>query len=58
MSFDLVSTMASEGPGNSVALDNFAGLINVLDDFASAAGTLAEAHQHKRRKVEPLTTAK
>ena len=58
MSFDLISTMASEGSGNSVAVDNFAGLVNVLDDFASAASTLAEAHQQKRRRVEPLTTAK
>ncbi|KAF5324513.1 hypothetical protein D9611_004486 [Ephemerocybe angulata] len=57
MSFDLISTLTAEGPDMQVTLDNFAGLVNVLDDFATAAGTVTEAHQQRRRKVEPLTAA-
>lgn len=58
MSFELISTMAAEGPDMLVTLDNFAGIVNVLDDYASTAGTLTEAHQQRGRKAEPLTTTK
>ena len=50
--------MATEGPDMMVSLDNFFGLVNLLNDYASAAGSFLEAHQQQRRKVEPLTAAK
>lgn len=57
-SFDLISGMINDGPDVLVTLDNFAGLVNVLDDFASAASAATEAHRQRRRRAEPLTVAK
>ncbi|EAU88400.2 Sec7 domain-containing protein [Coprinopsis cinerea okayama7 len=58
LTFELTSNLAGEGPDADVSLDNFAGLVTILDDFASAAGALVEAHtRQSRRRVEPLTAA-
>jgi len=58
LSFDLTIGLASSGNSSSVSLDNFPGLITILDDFAAVAGFAAERHQQRGRKVEPLTSAK
>ncbi|KDR81436.1 hypothetical protein GALMADRAFT_239340 [Galerina marginata CBS 339.88] len=57
MSFDLIETLAAEGPNNAVSLDNFFGLLTILDDFASSAGMLQEQQQHKGRRAEPLSSS-
>ncbi|KAH9484177.1 hypothetical protein JR316_0003657 [Psilocybe cubensis] len=57
MSFELIETLAAEGPDNLVTPDNFSGLLTVLDDFATSASTLQEQHQHRGRRAEPLTTS-
>lgn len=56
MSFELIEALAAEGPDNSVSLDNFLGLLTVLDDFASSASTLQE-QQNKGRRAEPLSSS-
>ncbi|KAJ6500445.1 hypothetical protein C8R45DRAFT_896478 [Mycena sanguinolenta] len=56
-SFELLTSLVSEGPEQTVTIDNFNGLLILLDDFATAAGVVAEnRHQHGRRQ-EPLTSA-
>lgn len=58
-SFELIIGLAADGPFQSVTVDNFTGLVTLLDDFATAAGTITESQQkHGRRHHEPLTTAK
>jgi len=58
MSFELIEALAAEGPDNSISLDNFAGLLTVLDDFAGSASTLQEQQQHKGRRAEPLSSSR
>jgi len=58
MSFELIEALTAEGSDNSVSLDNFVGLLTVLDDFASSASTLQEQQQHKGRRAEPLSSSK
>ncbi|KAJ7261394.1 hypothetical protein B0H12DRAFT_1106609, partial [Mycena haematopus] len=56
-SFELLTSLVSDGPEQTVTMDNFNGLLNLLDDFATTAGAVAESrHQHGRRQ-EPLTSA-
>ncbi|KAF9452840.1 Sec7-like domain is implicated in guanine nucleotide exchange function [Macrolepiota fuliginosa MF-IS2] len=57
LSFDLATALASEGPDQLVSLDNFPGLVTILDDFATAAGFATERRQQRGRRVEPLTSA-
>ncbi|RDB21501.1 hypothetical protein Hypma_011417 [Hypsizygus marmoreus] len=57
MSFDLVSSIATDGSDQLVTVDNFSGLITILDEFATIAGTSTESRQQKGRRVEPLTAA-
>lgn len=47
-SFELVERLIVEGPDQCVSLDNAAGLIAVLDDFATAASFVAEAEMQQR----------
>ncbi|PPQ64019.1 hypothetical protein CVT24_009393 [Panaeolus cyanescens] len=54
LSFELINAFAAEGPDNSVTPDNFAGLLTVLDDFATAANNLQEHEQHRNRRAEPI----
>ncbi len=58
MSFDLIDGLATEGPDYSLSVDNFLGLLTILDDFATAANTLQEHHLHTRRRAEPLSSSK
>lgn len=56
--FELITSLVSDGPEQTVTIDNFNGLLNVLDDFASAAGAVAETQHRQGRRHEPLTSAK
>lgn len=56
-SFDLISNLITDGPDMLVSLDNFSGLVSLLDNFATAASALTESHQHRNRRVEPLTSS-
>ena len=38
-----------EGPESRVSIDNFSGLVSVLDDYATAASIATEAQQQGRR---------
>lgn len=58
LSFDLVSSLISDGPDQSITTDNFAGLVTLLDDFATAAGVIVESLRQKGRRVEVPTSSK
>ncbi|KZT74208.1 Sec7-domain-containing protein [Daedalea quercina L-15889] len=47
--FELISTLAGEGPEQYVTSDNFPGLVAVLDEFMTAASVAVEAQQQGRR---------
>jgi brefeldin A-resistance guanine nucleotide exchange factor 1 len=49
LSFDMVQKLATDSPEDSVTGDNFAGLIAVLDDFATAAGAAVEGQRQDKR---------
>lgn len=50
-SFELLTALVADGPEQCVSTDNFAGLVNLLDDYASAAGSAVEnAGNRDRRK--------
>ncbi|KAH9901236.1 Sec7-domain-containing protein [Cubamyces lactineus] len=48
-SFDILSSIANDGPQQLVTPDNFTGLINALDEFATVAGIAVDAQQQGRR---------
>ncbi|KAI0361936.1 Sec7-domain-containing protein [Trametes cingulata] len=48
-SFDILSGIASDGPQQLVTPDNFVGLVNALDEFATVAGIAVDAQQQGRR---------
>lgn len=52
LSFDLVTTLVSEGPEQHISPDNFPGLVQVLDDFLSTAGIAVESKQRPGRRRE------
>ncbi|KAJ6606553.1 hypothetical protein DFH09DRAFT_1242048 [Mycena vulgaris] len=56
-SFELITTLASDGPDQTVTIDNFAGLLNLLDEFATSAGVVAETQHQQGRRREPLSSA-
>lgn len=58
MSFDLIEALTTEGPDNYLSVDNFFGLLTIVDDFATAASALQEQQQHKGRRAETLSSAK
>jgi golgi-specific brefeldin A-resistance guanine nucleotide exchange factor 1 len=58
LSFELVASLCHDGPEQLVNVDNFSGLVTLLDDFATAAGLLTEGHQQQGRRSRPLTTSK
>jgi golgi-specific brefeldin A-resistance guanine nucleotide exchange factor 1 len=49
-SFDFIQRLIVEGPERCISVDNIAGLVAVLDDFASAAGIAAEVEQQHARQ--------
>ncbi|PCH38679.1 Sec7-domain-containing protein [Wolfiporia cocos MD-104 SS10] len=48
-SFELIATLTADGPEQRVTMDNYTGLIGVLDEFATAAGVAVDAQQQGRR---------
>ena len=48
-SFDLLMSLASEGPEQCVRADNIVGIVNLLDEYATAASFVAEREQRDRR---------
>ncbi|OBZ75659.1 hypothetical protein A0H81_04473 [Grifola frondosa] len=55
-SFELLTGFVSEGPQQAVTPDNFAGLVGVLDEYATVAGVAVEAQQQGRR-TQALSSA-
>lgn len=55
--FELVTSLVSDGPDQTVTIDNFTGLLNILDEFAIGAGGVVETQHHQGRRREPLTSA-
>ena len=47
--FDLVTTLVSDASESHVTVDNFPGLVAVLDEYATAASLATEAQQQGRR---------
>jgi len=58
MSFDLIASMAADGPDQIVTADNFLGLVTILDEFVTIAGAAMQDRPNKGRRTEPLTTTK
>lgn len=52
IAFDLILSLVSDGPDQCVTIDNFAGLVGVLDEFAVSANQALEMNggQRDRRK--------
>ena len=52
--FELLTLLVADGPEQSVLSDNFAGLVSLLDEYASAAGLAVENtdKRDKRRESE------
>ena len=60
MAFDLTTNLVSEGPSQNVTIDNFPGLVSMLEEYALIAGYAVEdAGQVDRRKTgeSPLETS-
>ncbi|EJF65717.1 Sec7-domain-containing protein [Dichomitus squalens LYAD-421 SS1] len=55
-SFDILAALVGDGPQDSVTPDNFTGLVNALDEFATVAGIAVDAQQQGRR-TQALTAA-
>jgi len=58
MSFEYVQALVNEGPDQLITPDNFAGLVNILDEFGQISGKATEERMRHGRRAEPLTTAK
>lgn len=56
-SFDILSSIATDTTQQLVTTDNFTGLVNALDEFATVAGIAVDAQQQGRR-TQSLTAAK
>lgn len=54
LSFELITHLASDGPEQIVTVDNFNGLITLLDDFATSASLAIEMQQDQGRRTKPL----
>ena len=53
----MLTGLVGEGSEDLVTPDNFTGLVNALDEFATAAGIAVDAQQQGRR-TQALTAAK
>jgi hypothetical protein len=58
VSFELITQLASDGHDQFVTLDNFGGLVTVLDDFATSASLSVEMQQAHGRRSKPLDMSK
>ena len=47
--FDLVQALTTDGTQSRISIDNFAGLVTVVDEYATAASLATEAQQQGRR---------
>lgn len=56
-SFDILASIATDTTQQLVTPDNFTGLVNALDEFATVAGIAVDAQQQGRR-TQSLTVAK
>jgi brefeldin A-resistance guanine nucleotide exchange factor 1 len=56
MTFDFISYLVG-GHAELMTSDNYAGILLLLDEFATVAGVVTEAHGQQRRKEPPLTAA-
>jgi len=54
VSFELVAHLASDGPDQFVTVDNFGGLITLLDDFATSASLSVEMQQGEGSRMKSL----
>ena len=54
-SFELLTSLVSDGPEQCVSIDNFAGLVELLDGYAAAAGPAVDisAHADHRKGASP-----
>ncbi|KAF9239676.1 hypothetical protein BU15DRAFT_87976 [Melanogaster broomeanus] len=50
--FNLITSLASEGQAHRVTPDNFLGLLSVLDGFATAAGTSMQIQPPRPRRTQ------
>lgn len=57
-SFEFISRLASDGPDQIITADNFLGLVMVLDEFATNAGTPLGKQAHTNRQPEPPMSPK
>jgi brefeldin A-resistance guanine nucleotide exchange factor 1 len=57
MSFELITQLSSSGAEQLVTLDNFGGLVTLLDDFASSASLAVEMQQDLGRRTKPLDSS-
>ncbi|KAF9262202.1 Sec7-domain-containing protein [Marasmius fiardii PR-910] len=57
ISFDLINSLVGEGELQSVTVDNFAGLLTLLEDFAIHAGLSAEGQLRQGRRQEHSTAS-
>jgi golgi-specific brefeldin A-resistance guanine nucleotide exchange factor 1 len=58
LSFDLIAGLCRDGPEQLVTVDNFLGLVTLLDDFATIAGTVTEGQQQHGPRNQTLTASK
>ena len=56
-SFDILGSLVVDGEQSYITPDNFTGLVNALDEFATVAGIAVDAQQQGRR-TQALTPAK
>lgn len=57
-SFKLISEYVSDGPGQMVTVDNFPGLVVVLDEYSSAANNITDAHRRGGRRAQQLSSSR
>lgn len=56
-SFELLTTLTADGQGQCVTLDNFGGLVSLLEEYVVLAGQAIEAtaqHDKRRSAESPL----
>ena len=50
--FDLLMKLTTEGPQQNITLDNFAGIVGLLDAFASAGASIIEQRNQRGRAIQ------
>ena len=55
--FELIGLLISDGPEQRVTIDNYPGLVAVLDEYATVAGVATDSQQQGRR-TQALNTSK